>query len=49
MILNRLDFGTVPKIITDYLNISEYSEFLPYANFITANFIAAVFQNFPDI
>ena len=28
MILNKLDFSTVPKIITDYyLNISEYQNF----------------------
>mgnify|MGYP001305147328 CR=1 FL=1 len=26
-----------------------YREFSPNANFITANFITAVFQNFPDI
>ena len=26
-----------------------YREFSPYANFITANFITAVFQNFPKI
>ena len=24
----------------------EYREFSPYANFITANFVAAVFQNY---
>ena len=28
---------------------SKYREFSPNANFITANFITAVFQNFPDI
>ena len=28
---------------------AKYREFLPYANFITANFITAVFKNFPDI
>ena len=27
----------------------KYREFLPYANFITVNFIIAVFQIFPDI
>ena len=26
-----------------------YRGSLPYANFITANFITAIFQNFPDI
>ena len=28
---------------------STYREFSPNANFITANFVTAVFQNFPDI
>ena len=26
-----------------------YREFLPYVNFISANFITAIFQNFPKI
>ena len=28
--------------------LTEYREFLPNANFITANFVTAVFQNFLD-
>ena len=28
---------------------SKYRKFSPYVNFITANFITTIFQNFPDI
>ena len=36
--------GIIISLIIQY--IPEYREFLPYANFITANFITAVFQNY---
>ena len=31
--------------VVDFFS-KEYREFLPYANFITANFITVVFQNY---
>ena len=54
--INQFDFPTINeayrgkevgqfKIILDYF-FSKYREFSPYANFITANFITAVFQNY---
>ena len=35
------DNGTVQS-----KSFSDYREFLPYANFITVNFVTAVFQNY---
>ena len=34
---------------TSHSSLSTYKGFSPYANFITANFITAIFQNFPKI
>ena len=34
------------KVSQNFVASSEYREFLPNANFITANFITAVFQNY---
>ena len=38
----------ISKVAHTY-NQSQYRGFSPYANFITANFITAIFQNFPKI
>ena len=52
-------FELVPKNLRYFLEVNSgisenmfhfvYREFSPNANFITANFITAVFQNFPDV
>ena len=40
-------FITAELILVEAAN-KKYREFSPYANFITANFITAVFKNFLD-